>query len=108
MATPSSAARGEGSHWIVVDGRRWRASDPSIPEPFRRELVDELMAARREIARARKGGDPEAERLARRRVRHAKVALGERGEPWWNAPTPEGRSARLRAVVLALAGHRAP
>ena len=106
VATPSSEARGEESHWIVVDGRRWRATDPSIPESFRRELVDELMAARREVARARKAADPEAERIARRRVRHAKLALGERGEPWWDEPTPKGRSARLRAVVLALAGHR--
>jgi hypothetical protein len=108
MATPSTAAQGEESHWIVVDGRRWRATDPSIPEPFRRELVEELMEARREVARARKAADPEAERIARRRVRHAKVALGERGEPWWDEPTPKGRSARLRAVVLALVGHRAP
>lgn len=31
----------------MVDGRRWRATDPSIPEPLRQELVNELMAARR-------------------------------------------------------------
>ena len=82
----------DGRH-IVVDGRRWRATDPSIPDPLRQELVDELMAARRVKDRPR--------------TQHAKVALGERGEPWW-APTEDGRRQRLRAAVLALATHRAP
>ncbi len=41
-------------------------------------------------------------------VQQAKVALGERGDPWWESPTTAGWSERLRAVVLALAGHRAP
>ncbi len=58
MATQSSVARDEESRWIVVDGRRWRATDPSIPEPFRREFVNELMAAWRDVARARKAADP--------------------------------------------------
>lgn len=30
-----------------MGGRRWRASDPSIPPALRQELVDELMDARR-------------------------------------------------------------
>lgn len=34
----------------MVGGRRWRASDPSIPEALRQELVDELMGARRALA----------------------------------------------------------
>jgi uncharacterized protein DUF3253 len=98
----------DDDRWIVVDGRRWRATDPTIPEPFRKELVDELMAARREVGRARRAGDATAERDAHDRVLEAKVALGERGEPWWESPTAAGWSARLRAVVLTLAGHRAP
>ncbi|MDP1819229.1 MAG: DUF3253 domain-containing protein [Acidimicrobiales bacterium] len=92
--------RTEDGRWIVVDGRRWRASDPSIPGPLRQELVDELMAARREVA----AGEPDA----RGRVQHAKVALGERGEPWWEPGTDEGRRGRIRAVVLALTARRAP
>ena len=98
----------DDGHWVVIDGRRWQATDPGIPEPFRRELVDELMAARREVGRARRAGDAAAERDARDRVQQTKVALGERGEPWWEPPSAAGWSARLRAVVLALAGHRAP
>lgn len=83
--------------YIVVDGRRWRASDPAIPEKLRAELVAELTAARRLVRT-----DPAT---ARPRVQDAKVALGERGDPWWE-PTEEGRRARLAATVRALLRHR--
>ena len=98
----------EAGHWITVDGRRWRATDPSIPSSFRAELVDELMAARRAVAAGRRAGDDVAERAARDSVHLAKVALGERGEPWWDEPSDAGRDARLRAAVLTLARHRGP
>jgi Protein of unknown function (DUF3253) len=96
------------SRWITIDGRRWRATDPHIPETFRHELVDELMSARREVGRARRAGHDARERDARARVQHAKVALGERGQPWWERPSREGREARVRATTLALAEHRSP
>lgn len=67
--------------YVVVDGRRWRASDPGIPEALRQELVDELMAARRAVGAAKRADDPTSEAEARDRVQAAKVALGERGEP---------------------------
>ena len=70
-------------HYVIIDGRRWRATDPSIPEERRQELVSELMAARRAVGAAKRDSDPKAERAARDRVNAAKVALGERGEPWW-------------------------
>jgi hypothetical protein len=56
---------------------------PSIPEERRQELVNELMDARRAVGEAKRKSDSEAERAARARVHAAKVALGERGEPWW-------------------------
>lgn len=83
--------------FVIVDGRRWRASDPSIPDALRSELVHELMDARRGVRR-----DPTT---ARPRVQDAKVALGERGEPWWE-PTDEGRRVRLAAAIRALLRHR--
>jgi hypothetical protein len=98
----TEAARGEvtaDGRYIVVDGRRWRASDPAIPQSLRQELVAELMAARRDVR-----SDPET---ARPRVQDAKVALGERGDPWW-APTPEGQRLRLAAAMRALLRHRSP
>ena len=70
--------------WIVIDGRRWRATDPSIPEERRAELVRELMSARSAVGHAKRRGDAAAERAARDRVHAAKVALGERGPKWWD------------------------
>ena len=81
-------------HHIVVDGRRWRATDPSIPEALRAELVKELMRARR-LVRSR--GDE-----VRPFVHDAKVALGERGEAWWEEPSEAGRRERLAATIRAL------
>lgn len=79
--------------YVVIDGRRWRATDPSLPEDRRQELVDELMAGRRAVAAAKRAADAEAERLARARVHAAKVGLGERGPKWWERPDQSGSSA---------------
>ena len=72
--------------YVVIDGRRWRASDPSLPEDRRQELVNELMSARRAVGAAKRTCDEIAERAARARVHAAKVALGERGPKWWETP----------------------
>lgn len=77
--------------YLLIDGRRWRVGDPAIPETLRAELVAELMAARRIRARPR--------------VQDAKVALGERGEPWWEH-TEGGRRHRLAAAIRTLLRHR--
>jgi hypothetical protein len=95
-------------HFIEIDGRRWRATDPAIPEPFRKELVDELMRARRAVGVLLRAGDHDLLADARAQVHAAKVALGERGEPWWEDPSEAGRRSRIEAAILALAGHRAP
>ena len=52
MATAEPPARTEDGHSVVITGRRWRATDPAIPESFRQELVDELMSARRAVKAA--------------------------------------------------------
>lgn len=93
-------------HHFIVDGRKWRATDPGIPDKLRTELVAELMAARRAVKTA--AGEKTATQAARRRVQDAKVALGERGEPWWEPPSPEGRAERLAAVIRTLLRHRDP
>ena len=79
----------EDGHFIVIDGRRWRATDPAIPEDVAAVLRRALMAARRDVGTAlRTGQDPAA---ARARVQAAKVALGERGTPWWEQTLDERR-----------------
>jgi hypothetical protein len=47
------------------------------------------MQARAAVGRALRAQDADAERLARRTVDRAKVALGERGPVWWNDGTPD-------------------
>ena len=73
--------------YILVRGRLWRATNPNLPETRRKALVDELMDARRAIKTADEGSSEM--RAARKRVDAAKVALGERGRPWWNDGTPD-------------------
>lgn len=80
----------EDGHYVVIDGRRWRATDPSVPEERRQELVDELMSARRAVGAAKRAGDADAEKAARGRVHAAKVGLGERGPKWWERPDASG------------------
>ncbi|MEU8241277.1 hypothetical protein AB0C07_23780 [Actinoplanes missouriensis] len=80
----------EDGRYIVVNGRRWRATDPAIPEDAAAELRRALMAARRDVGAAlRAGRDPAP---ARARVQAAKVALGERGTPWWEQTEDQRRS----------------
>jgi len=79
--------RTEDGRYVVIDGRKWRASDPRLSEERRAELVVVLMDARRAVKAAKRAGDEEGLREARRRVHEAKVALGERGEPWWQDKT---------------------
>jgi uncharacterized protein len=85
-------------HHVVIDGRRWRATDPAIPAEVADRLRHELMSARRAVAAAHRADDPAAERAARDRVHRAKVGLGERGTPWWEQ-SPEQRRARWEAAL---------
>ena len=42
--------RTDDGRYVIVDARRWRASDPTLRDAVRAELVAELMAARRAAA----------------------------------------------------------
>ena len=92
IAPPQSA-------FIVVNGRRWRTSDPRIPSTLRQELVNELMAARRAVRDAEHDEDI---LKSRRRVHDAKRALGERGRGWWLPPEPAATERRIDAAIRAL------
>lgn len=91
----SEPERTPDGRYVVVDGRRWRATDPDIPEERAADLRKILMAWRREVRRT-KGTDQE--RASRDGVQAAKVALGERGTPWWEQTDAE-RRARWEAEV---------
>ena len=79
-----------------IRGRLWRISDPSIPDNLRQQLVNELMAARRAIAAAKRTGCDPALRQARQRVQSAKIALGERGPRWWQTLDEADTELRLQ------------
>jgi hypothetical protein len=86
----------EDGHYLLIDGRRWRATDPAIPEERRVALTRILMAWRREVRRTKgTAGEP----AARAGVQAAKVALGERGTPPWWEQTADQRRARWQADV---------
>lgn len=98
------AERTADGRYVIVNGRRWRATDPTLADEVRVPLVGELMAARRAVKQALHDADADAEQQARRRVHDAKFALGERGVPWWEEGTaddPERQAATRRAL-----GHR--
>lgn len=91
----SEPERTPDGRYVVIDGRRWRATDPDIPEDRQAELRSILMAWRREVRRT---NGTDEERASRDGVQAAKVALGERGTPWWEQ-TDEERRARWETDV---------
>lgn len=66
------------------------------------------MAARRAVATGQRTGDDAAVARARHRVQDAKVALGERGAPWWEPVDRSALAERLAAAMRALLHGRDP
>lgn len=81
-AHPAYPATPDG-RYFVVKGRLWRTSNPALPPARRQALVEQLMAARRQVGAARRTADAVAVAAARAEVDATKRALGERGPPWW-------------------------
>lgn len=75
--------------YLIVRGRLWRASDPSLSDARRQQHVDALMEARRAVKAAKADDDSAALQSARAAVDAAKRALGERGPPWWSDGAPD-------------------
>lgn len=93
-----SPERTADGRYIVVRGRRWRATDPELPEEFTVPLRSELGRARSAIGRAE---DPDEVRAWRDRVQLAKEGLGERGQAWWEM-TVADRAERARERLDSL------
>jgi hypothetical protein len=83
----TSYPRTPDGRYMVVRGRLWRLSNPTLPPARREQLVVELMRARRAV----RSSICDADRLktARTRVEAAKRALGERGPVWWQDAAPD-------------------
>lgn len=95
-------ARTPDGRYLVVDGVLWRTSNPALGRAQRALLVEALMHARRDVGRALREGNADAEHRARARVHRAKVGLGERGPPWWTDGAPDYNRHRVENTPYAL------
>ena len=93
--------RTDDGRWLVVDGRRWRAADPALPDDVRARLLHHLGVARSAVRTAGTAGDDAALAATRARVQLAKTGLGERGPAWWDQDD-DARRARWQVALAAL------
>ena len=91
----------EDEHYFVVKGRRWRRTDPCLPDDVVEALTSHLGRGRSGVRVAKRSGDDDAVAAARRRVDLAKHGLGERGPRWWE-DDPDARVARARDALAEL------
>ena len=96
LAKPKQPLKTPDGRYIIVRGRLWRASNPKLSEAERQRQVDALMDARRAVGTAKRAGDLAMEKKARADVNAAKVALGERGDVWWDDGAPDENRKMVR------------
>ncbi len=89
MDSPQKHPTTPDERYFVVNGRLWRMSNPTLAPEVRQVLVNQLMAARRDVGKAKKSADANAERTARDKVDKVKRELGERGPVWWTDEAPD-------------------
>jgi len=83
---------------MVINGRRWRKTDPSLPTEIVEQLKSHLGRGRSGVRAAKQADDTDAVAAARHRVGIAKHGLGERGPYWWD----DAESNRLARANDAL------
>ena len=81
---PSIDDDASDDRWMVINGRRWRKTDPSLPDEVVEQLKSHLGRGRSGVRAAKKADDADAVAAARHRVGLAKHGLGERGPYWWD------------------------
>ncbi|MFB2596512.1 biopolymer transporter Tol [Herbiconiux sp. P17] len=91
----------DDERWLVIEGRRWRRTDPALPPEVVDALKSHLGRGRSSVGAARRSGDDQRMSRARHRVDLAKHGLGERGPKWWTEPEPD-RLARAEAALREL------
>ena len=84
--------------WLIVDGRRWRRTDPELDQNVVDELKSHLGAARNAVRTAKKSGSEGDLADARQRVNVAKHGLGERGDYWWQMSLADRRQRAEAAL----------
>ncbi|CAN3701718.1 hypothetical protein MMX123_01713 [Microbacterium sp. MM2322] len=97
----------DDERWLVIDGRRWRRTDPALPDDLAARLRSHLGRARSAVRTGKRAGDDAAVASARRRVGLAKTGLGERGPRWWDEEV-DARIGRAADAVEELDGLAPP
>lgn len=87
--------------YFVVKNQLWRCTNPALDEEERQRLVADLMAARRAVMAAKASGDPEGLKAARAQVHSTKLALGERGQVWWQDGSPDFNRCQVHNTPYA-------
>ncbi len=75
--------------YTVVQGRLWRAPNPSLAAAGKVCHTRELLNGRRALKTAKTVADEAAIAAARAMIRAAEVGLGQRGVVWWKDGTPD-------------------
>ncbi len=95
---PRHSIPSDDGHWLIIDGRRWRRTDPSLPDDLVERLTSHLGRGRSGVRAAKQSDDPDAIAASRNRVDLAKTGLGERGPRWWDRPEAERLAQAERAL----------
>ncbi|MEO5685935.1 MAG: hypothetical protein ABIR54_01120 [Burkholderiaceae bacterium] len=75
--------------YIVIQGRLWRAANPSLPAEAKVRYTREQLNGRRALKLAKTAGDEDAILAARKIIAGAQSGLGERGKVWWKDGAPD-------------------
>lgn len=85
--------------YFVVSKTLERCPNPALDAVRRNKLVLALLAARRAARDTRE--DPEKLAKARAEVKATRIALGERGPPWWTDGAPDFSRRNVKLTPYA-------
>ena len=101
IATMTSELTTPDGRYIVIQGRLWRAPNPTLSAEAKVRYMRDLLNARRALKAAKASGDEDAIVAARRLVARARVGLGERGPAWWKDGAPDFNRTQIRRSPYA-------
>jgi hypothetical protein len=89
IAAMTSELTTPDGRYIVIQGRLWRAANPSLPAEAKVRHMRELINGRRALKAAKNLADEHAITAARKLIAAAQAGLGERGKVWWKDGAPD-------------------